>query len=89
MIIIVINTTNSSNRNFHTFTNIIISIITSIGVKIENIISLWLVVVIIQNNDKDKNTNNIILLLFSFDNTITMNNWKININSINDLESDN
>ena len=90
MIIIVIKNTNSSNRNFHTFTNIIISIITSIGVKIENIIPLWLEVVIIQNNDKDKNTNNIILLLFSFDNTSIINNWKkINIKNINDLESDN
>ena len=89
MIIIAINTTNISSRNFLTFTNIIISMITSIGVKIQNIISLWLEVVIIQNNDKDKNTNNIILLLFSFDNTIIMNNWKININNINDLESDN
>ena len=54
MIIIVINTTNSNNRNFHTFTKIIISIITSIGVTIENIVSLWLVIIIIQNNNKDK-----------------------------------
>ena len=54
MIIIVINITNNSSRNFLTFTNIIISMITSIGVKIQNIISLWLEVVIVQNNDKDK-----------------------------------
>ena len=59
-----------------------------IGVKIEDIISLWLVIVIIQNNDKDKNTNNIVLLLFSFNSTITMNNWNIYINNINDIESD-
>ena len=74
MIIIVINTTNSNNRNFHTFTKIIISIITSIGITIENIISLWLVIIIIQNNDEDKNINNVVLLLFSFNSTLTINN---------------
>ena len=35
-----------------------------IGVKIENIISLWLVIEIIQNKNKD--TYNIVLLLFNF-----------------------
>ena len=40
MIIIVINTSNSNNSNCNTFTNIIISIIFSIGVEIRNIISL-------------------------------------------------
>ena len=71
---IVINTSNSNNRNFHTFTKIIITIITSIEVTIENIVSLWLVIIIIQNNDKDENTNNVVLLLFSFNSTLTINN---------------
>ncbi len=35
IVIVVINTCNSYNRNFDTFTNSIISIIISIGVKIE------------------------------------------------------
>ena len=48
MIIVVINTSNSNNRNFNTFTNNIISIIILIGVKIEDIISLWLKIVIIK-----------------------------------------
>ena len=47
MKIVVINTSNSNNSNFNTFTNVTISIIISIGVKIENVISLWLVIVII------------------------------------------
>lgn len=88
MKMVVINTSNSNNRNLYTFTNIIISVITSMGVTIENIISLWVVIVIIQNDDKDKNTNNIVLLLFSFNSNITINNWNINMNNINDLESD-
>ena len=54
MKIVVINTVYSNNRNIYTFTNIIIRIITSIGVTIENIISLWLVIVIIQNDNTDK-----------------------------------
>ena len=48
MKLVEINTSNSNNINFNTFTNIIFSIIISIGVKLENIISLWLVIAIIQ-----------------------------------------
>ena len=55
MIIVVINTSDSTISNFNTFTNIIISIIILIGVKIEYIISLWFVMVIIQNNYNSNN----------------------------------
>ena len=64
IVLVVINTCNSFIRNFDTFSNSIISIIISIRVKTENIISLWLVIEIIQNKNKD--TYNIVLLLFSF-----------------------
>ena len=64
IVLVVINTCNSFIRNFDTFSNSIISIIISIGVKTENIISLWLVIEIIQNKNKD--TYNIVLLLFNF-----------------------
>ena len=42
IVIVVLNISNSYNKNFNTFTNSIINIIISIGIKIENIISLWL-----------------------------------------------
>ena len=47
IVIVVVNICNSYNRTFNTFTNSIINIIISIGVKIENIISLGLKMVII------------------------------------------
>ena len=53
---------NASNRNFNTFINIIFSLIISIGVKIENIIYLWLVMVISQNNNGDINNNRILII---------------------------
>ena len=59
----MIMTVDDTNKNHcNTFTNIIISILISIGVKFENTISLWLKIIIIQNKNKD--TCNIVLLLF-------------------------
>ena len=48
MKLVEINTSNNNNINFNTFTNIVFSIIISIGIKLKNIISLWLVIAIIQ-----------------------------------------
>ena len=39
-----------------------------------------------RNDDKDKNTNNIVFLLFSFNSTITIINWNINIYNVNDFK---
>ena len=58
--IMIVDDTKKNHCN--TFTNIIISILISIGVEFENTISLWLKIIIIQNKNKD--TCNIVLLLF-------------------------